>query len=174
LWVITARDAGRASGLVATSVSQASISEWHPRLTVGLARQHLTGQLVERSGSFVAHLLHASQHDWVRHFGTQSGRETDKFSGWKTQAGITGAPILSETGAWVECRVETSLDAGDRLWYLAEIVDAKWTTDFIPYTLQQFLARADDDLKALLKQQLEADSLTDEGLIADWKLRRSR
>ena len=173
LWLITSQHAGRASGLIATSVSQASISESRPRLIAGLARHHLTGQLVEGSGAFAAHLLDASLHEWVRHFGTQSGSETDKFSGLATHEGITGAPILSEAGAWVECRVETSLDAGDRSWHLAEIVDAKWSEGFIPYTVQQFLGRADDRLKAVLKQQLEADSLTDERLIADWNSRRS-
>lgn len=172
LWVITSRHAGRASGLIATSVSRASISESRPRLMVGLARHHLTGQLVEGSGTFVAHLLDASQHDWVRRFGTQSGSEIDKLAGLKTHHGGSGAPILSDARAWVECRVETSLDAGDRFWHLSEIVDAKWTEGFRPYTFQQFLSRADEDLKALLKLQLEADSLTDEQLIADWKSRR--
>lgn len=174
LWVITSGFEDRTSGLISTSVSQASILASRPRLTIGLAKHHFTGELVEHSGTFVAHLIDASQHEWVRHFGTQSGEETDKFAGVKTEAGITGAPILSDSPAWLECRVEASLDSGDRWWHLAEIVNAKWTDGFSPYTFQQFLARADDGLKALLKQQLASDSLTDEQLIAGWKRRLSR
>ena len=173
LWVITARHADQASGLISTSVSQASIQAASPRLMVGLARQHLTGQLVEKAGVFTAHLIDASQHDWVKHFGTQTGRQTDKFSGMQLRTGVTGAPILTEARAWLECRIEASLDSGDRLWYLAEVVDAKWEAGFTPYTFQQFLKSADDDLKTLLKQQLEADSLKDAELVAAWKSRFS-
>lgn len=173
LWVITSAFESRSSGLIATSVSQASILETRPRLMAGLAKHHLTGELVEQSGCFVAHLIAPERHEWVSHFGTQSGREIDKFSGLKTEAGITGAPILSNAAAWLECRVEGTLDSGDRRWCLAEVANAKWTDGFTPYTVQQFLARADDELKACLKEQLAADSLTDERLIADWNSRRS-
>ena len=57
LWLITAQAGTRRGGLIATSVSQASIVPELPRLVVGVARQHHTWQLIEQAEAFVLHLL---------------------------------------------------------------------------------------------------------------------
>lgn len=172
LWIITACSGTEKGGLVSTSVSQASIDGQTPRLTVGLAIHHHTENLIHDSGAFVAHLISQKQSDWVRHFGTQSGRDVDKFSSLETLSSQSEAPILKAASAWLECRVENIMETGDRHWYLAEVVDAFWTDGFQPLTFQSFCAEADDNLKTLLKKQLQEDSLTNRQLISDW--RRSR
>ena len=172
LWVITSSADGQRGGLISTSVSQAPINEQIPRLTVGLAVHHHTESLVHKSKSFVAHLIAPNQGDWVRHFGTQSGRDVDKFSKLDFTTSVTNAPILKDAHAWLECRVENMMESGDRHWYLAEVVDAKWSQEFQPLTFQAFLPQADDDLMPLLKKQLREDSLTDSQLVEEW--RRSR
>ncbi|MDG2391555.1 MAG: flavin reductase family protein [Planctomycetaceae bacterium] len=169
LWVISACAGDHYGGLISTSVSQASINDQLPRLIVGLATHHQTESLVKQSKSFVAHLIASDQSDWVQHFGTQSGRDIDKFSDLEFTTSVTQAPILKDAHAWLECRVENVMESGDRHWYLAEIVDAKWSTDFVPLTFQAFLSQADDDLKALLKKQLGEDSLTDRQLVEEWR-----
>jgi len=172
LWVITAQANGKSGGLISTTVSQASIDETLPRLTVGLAIHHETSKLVHQSQAFAAHLVGRDQSNWIRHFGTQSGRDLDKLEDWEITTSITQSPILNESRAWLDCRIENLMETGDRRWYLAKIVDAKWTEGFNPLTFQTFLSQADDDLKALLKKQLGEDSLTDNQLISNW--RRSR
>ena len=172
LWIITAHANNESSGLVSTSVSQASIDEQTPRLTVGLAIHHYTEKLIQSSGCFVAHLISAEQSDWIRHFGTQTGSQIDKFASLETFPSQTHTPILKHARAWLECRVENMMETGDRHWYLAEIVDSHWTDGFQPLTFQGFISQTDEDTRSLLKKQLEEDSLTDRHLVSDW--RRSR
>src|SRR5262249_32598631 len=125
LWILTARAGPRAGGLVATFVSEASIVPELPRVLVGLARQHGTWELVEASGAFALHLIGVEHLDWVWRFGLRSGRDTDKFRGLEVQTGATGSPLLEGALGWLDCRVETRMETGDRTVYLAEVLAAR-------------------------------------------------
>src|SRR2546421_3722034 len=95
LWVVTAQAAGRRGGLIATFVTGASIVPEMPRVLVGLARQHQTWELVERSGVFALHLLGEEHLEWVWRFGLDSGRDADKVAGLTVTATATGNPVLA-------------------------------------------------------------------------------
>src|ERR1041384_3234640 len=69
--------------------------------------------LLEASGAFVVNVLQEHQLDLAKHFGTRSGREGDKLEGVRWRAGQFGAPVLSEAVAFLECRVTSSVQAGD-------------------------------------------------------------
>jgi flavin reductase (DIM6/NTAB) family NADH-FMN oxidoreductase RutF len=127
VWLLTAAAGARRGGLIATFVSEASIVPELPRVLVGLARQHHTWGLVEASKSFALHLLGEEHLDLVWRFGLESGRDVDKLAGltWRTES--TGAPLLDGTIGWMECRVEASLDTGDRTVYLAEVLQGRVT-----------------------------------------------
>src|SRR5260221_13825810 len=81
VWLVTARAGGERAGLIATFVSQASIVPDGPRVVGGLAKQHHTAPIVERSRGFVLHLLTEDQIDLVWRFGLHSGRDVDKWDG---------------------------------------------------------------------------------------------
>jgi len=124
LWLITARAGDGQGGLIATLVLRASLVPELPRVIIGLAKHHHTHELVERSGAFAMHLIGEENLEWVWRFGLRSGRESDKLSGLMIRSGATGSPILMGVPAWLDCRVETSMDTGDRTIFLAEVVDA--------------------------------------------------
>jgi flavin reductase (DIM6/NTAB) family NADH-FMN oxidoreductase RutF len=170
LWVVTAAAGERRGGLIATFVSAASIVPAAPRALVGLSRQHQTWELVEASGAFALHLLRPEQLEWVWRFGTQSGREVDKFAGLPFQAGATGSPILPDALGWLDCRVEARLETGDRTVYLAEVLDGRFDRGARPLTTQQLRQLAPADKLAVLKQQLAHDSRLDEAAIQAWRL----
>ena len=48
----------------------------------------------------------------------------DSLGGFRFHKGVTGAPILDDTPAYLECEVVDSLDAGDHTIVLADIVEA--------------------------------------------------
>ena len=124
LWIVTARAGEHSSGLVATYVARVSLVPTLPRVTIALAKHHLTHELIERSGAFAMHLVGEDQLDWVWRFGIPSGREVDKFCSLTTTTGPSGSPILSAAPAWLDCRVEARMDTGDRTVYLAEVLEA--------------------------------------------------
>src|SRR5215211_3215981 len=113
VWLITAAAGGLRGGLIATFVSPASLVADLPRAMVCLANQHNTRELVQASGRFAMHLLGESNVELVWRFGLRSGREEDKFEGTTTTS-PGGCPLLAETVGWLDCRVEASLDVGDR------------------------------------------------------------
>src|SRR5262245_35301743 len=94
LWLVTARAGDRKGGLIATFVSQASLTPELPRMLVGIARQHHTWGLIEASGAFALHLLGQDNFDWVARFGLRSGRDVDKFDGYEVGTALTGSPVL--------------------------------------------------------------------------------
>ena len=125
LWLVTAADGCRRGGLIATTVTQASIVEDLPRQLITIDKRHNTHALIEASGAFAMHLIDETQLDLVWRFGLQSGHDVDKFAGLMFQTGATGSPLLPEAFAWFDCRVEARMDSGDRTVYLAAVVDGR-------------------------------------------------
>jgi flavin reductase (DIM6/NTAB) family NADH-FMN oxidoreductase RutF len=169
LWLLTAAAGGRRGGLIATFVSQASIVPDLPRVAVGLARQHHTWGLVEAARAFALHLLGEGQLEWVWRFGLESGRDTDKLAGLAARAGVTGAPVLADAPAYLECRVEAGWDGGDRTVYLAEVVDGALVRPGPVLTLRRVLELAPPDRKRRLREGLARDAVVDAEAIRRWR-----
>jgi flavin reductase (DIM6/NTAB) family NADH-FMN oxidoreductase RutF len=174
IWLVTAQANGRGGGLIATFVNQASIVPDVPRMLVGLSRQHHTWELVEQSNAFALHLLSESHLDWIWRFGLESGRDRDKLHGLHVGQGRTGTPILEDAIGWLDCRVESRLDSGDRTIYLAEVVQGGVTHFAPPLTMQRLLHLAPPAQLAELKRQLHRDSELDAEAIRQWRMREKK
>lgn len=174
LWIVTAAQGDRRGGLVATFVCRASLVDSLPRVLAALSKQHHTRQLIEESGAFGLHLISAKQIDWVWHFGMESGHTADKLSGWSTEAAVTGAPLLSEAIGWLDCRVETRLDTGDRTVYVAEVLSARQMRDEPPLTMKELLRIAPRDRLHELEQLRQRDSARDAEAIIAWRRRQAK
>src|SRR4051812_40692056 len=124
IWIITAGDGARRGGLVATWVSTASIDRERPALLAGLAPNHFTTELVQSSRAFAAHLLRPDQTALAWNFARDSGRNRDKLANWELETHETASPILTDCLAWFDCRVFARYDAGDRLFFWADICSA--------------------------------------------------
>ncbi len=169
VWVVTADHAGQRNGLLATFVSPISIVPEIPRFAVALSKLHQTWTLVEGSGALAVHLLTADQADLAFRFGTQTGREVDKFQDVPTHSGITGSPLLSEAKGWLDCRVEARFDTGDRTLYIVEVVNGDLTADFAPLTQRQLIELATPAQLQTLRSQLDADAEQDAKAIRQWR-----
>ena len=82
-------------------------------LALSINPEHASHPLLVEGGGFVVNVLSRDQLHLARHFGTRSARETDKLAGvaWRPAGG--GAPILTDALAWLECRLEQRITAGD-------------------------------------------------------------
>lgn len=172
LWLITAQVGLRRGGLIATFVSHASLVPELPRVLTAIAKQHDTWRLVESSGAFGMHLLTERHLELVWRFGLSSGRDADKFAGLEAEQGATGSPLLKDCLGWLDCRVETSLDTGDRTAYLAEVVAARRSSNEKPLTMQRLLELAPPDKLVRLRELRERDSEIDARAILAWRKAR--
>lgn len=157
VWLVTSAANGRLGGLVATWVSAASIDPNQPVVLVGLAPNHFTAEFVAASGCFALHLLHERQIDLVWRFALASGRETNKLDGLAYRLDAGGAPILSECIAWLDCRVIARYDAGDRLFFWADVEDGEVREKGVPLREKRVLELASAEQKAALSRARTAD-----------------
>ena len=169
LWLVTARSGVRRGGLIATLVNQASIVPDLPRVLLGVAKAHHTWDLIDASGAFALHLLGEDQLDLVWRFGLDSGRGHDKLAGLDWHAGNTASPLLANTVGWLDCRVETKLDIGDRTLYVAEVVQGHVGQFAQPLTQKRLLQLAPPDKLTELKKRLHDDADRDEAAIREWR-----
>jgi flavin reductase (DIM6/NTAB) family NADH-FMN oxidoreductase RutF len=173
LWVITAAAGDRRGGLIATSLAQASIAPELPRIRISLAHRHHTCELVQESGAFAAHLITEDQLDFVWRFGLRHGHGIDKLAGLNVRLSRqTGSPLLVDALAWLECHVEATLDAGDRVVFLAEVVDGGLNRDARPLTHSRLMELAPADKCQALKADLERDARRDVEAVHRWRANR--
>src|SRR5579864_3468414 len=154
IWLVTASADPRRGGLIATFVNQASIVASMPRVVIGLAKQHHTWELVQTSKAFGLHLLGIDQIDWVWRFGLRSGRTEDKLSGLRLEP-QGNSPLLADALAWFDCRVEASLDTGDRTLFLGEVSDGRLLNPAPPLTMKRLLELAPPEKLQQLKESLK-------------------
>jgi flavin reductase (DIM6/NTAB) family NADH-FMN oxidoreductase RutF len=169
LWLVSAAAGPRRGGLIATFVMQAALTTELPRVLVGLAAQHHTRQVIDAGGAFGLHLLGEEHLDWVWRFGLETGAQTDKFAGLQAAEGETGAPILKDAPAWLECRVEANWDIGGRVLYVAEIVDGGVRREGKLLTMARMLELAPAEKLTRLRELVRQDSAIEEDAIRRWR-----
>lgn len=169
IWIVTAADTHRRGGLVATWVAQANLDLDRPQVQIAIARNHFTSELVDASGAFALHLIERGQIEHVWNFGIGSGRDRDKLKGLPAATSITGAPILQDCLAWMDCRVFTQLDAGDRIIYWADVVAAARHRHGQPLRAAAALAAADSSQLEALEDNLRRDIDIQRPLNAAWR-----
>ena len=172
LWLVTAADGGRRGGFIATTVAQASIVDVMPRQLITVNKRHHTHELIEASGAFAMHLIDETQLELIWRFGLQSGRDLDKLAGLTFHAGATGSPLLADAVAWLDCRVESRMDSGDRTIYLAGVVDGRLQRTGPPLTNRRFFDIAPPDKQKIMSEQFDQDSRLDAAAIQRWRDRR--
>ncbi|AGA91588.1 conserved protein of DIM6/NTAB family [Thioflavicoccus mobilis 8321] len=173
LWLVTATDGRVRGGLIATFVARASIVPDLPRMVAGIAKHHHTWGLIEASGGFALHLLYPDQLELVWRFGLESGHQADKFAGLATETTPSGQPRLPQALAWLDCRVETRTDTGDRTLYLAAVTAGGAAAETTPLTAGRLYRAAPPEHRATLERLYARDGEIDTEAIRLWRARRA-
>jgi flavin reductase (DIM6/NTAB) family NADH-FMN oxidoreductase RutF len=134
MYVITSRSGERYGAATITWVSQASFKP--PLLMVALRKDGSVYQCLLESRIAVLHVLDRGQRDLAQKFfaATEQSRGTlnrEPYSDSKT-----GAPILDNLGAYLECKVvEIIEEHGDHAVAILEATDAVIRRDIQPLTV---------------------------------------
>jgi flavin reductase (DIM6/NTAB) family NADH-FMN oxidoreductase RutF len=169
LWLVTSHAGARRGGLIATFVCHASLVPELPRVLVAVAKQHHTWELIDHSQAFALHLIGEEQLELVWRFALDTGRHVDKLAGLPIDTGKIGNPRLEGTLGWLDCRVETQLETGDRTIYLAEVVEARQHRPGKPLTMRRLAELAPADKLEQLKHLRERDAAIDAASIRAWR-----
>ena len=113
----TRRPGGDPAGLTANAF--ASLSLQPPLVVVCVDRTADTHDLIAASRFFAVNVLADGQERVSRRFAEDGDRKFDGIA-WREEA--TGAPVLDDVLAWVDCRVSAAHDGGDHTIYIGEVV----------------------------------------------------
>lgn len=116
--VITAMDGDEPTGMAANSFTSVSIEP--PLVLFCAAKSSSTWPRIRAAGHFCVNILADDQEEICRLFATK-GAERFKGVGWRT--GDSGAPVLHDALAWIDCLIDAEHDAGDHLIVVGRCLD---------------------------------------------------
>jgi flavin reductase (DIM6/NTAB) family NADH-FMN oxidoreductase RutF len=123
LYVLTAR--GKDDAVAAATVNWVTQASFAPPLVVvGVKADSHAHGLIKESKAFALNVLGQGQQAMAFAFFKPATREGQTISGEPFRWGVTGAPILARTPAFVECRLVDTVERGDHSVFVGEVVEA--------------------------------------------------
>jgi 3-hydroxy-9,10-secoandrosta-1,3,5(10)-triene-9,17-dione monooxygenase reductase component len=116
--VITAMDDSEPVGLAANSFTAVSLDP--PLVLFCVARSSSTWPRIERAGTFAVNVL-GEGHEALSELFARRG--ADRFAGTPWRPGVSGAPVLEDAIAYLDCRFEAEYPGGDHRIVVGRVVD---------------------------------------------------
>ncbi|MXW41582.1 MAG: flavin reductase family protein [Acidimicrobiia bacterium] len=116
--VVTAAGPQGTTGLAIGSFGSVSLEP--PLVMFMPAKQSLSWPQIEVAGHFGVNILAAHQAEVSQRFASHA---TDKFVGLRWSPKVSGAPIFEDSLAWVDCKIERVIEAGDHWIVLGLVLD---------------------------------------------------
>jgi len=122
VYIIGSRKNNFINGMTCAWLTQIS---FNPMLiAVSIDKSHYTSELIKESGIFSVNILSESQKDIAKHFGFKSGRNVNKFDNIQYEISSTGAPILKDCLAYLDCKVVNLFNVASRVLFIGEVLSA--------------------------------------------------
>jgi flavin reductase (DIM6/NTAB) family NADH-FMN oxidoreductase RutF len=123
LYVVGSRHGDQRNLMTLNWATQVSFD---PKL-VGIAveKTAVTHQLIDAGGSFSLCTIDREDRAIVRKFTKPVAADlaARTLNGFLFHDGRTGAPILDQATAWIDCEVRQPVDCGDHTFFIGEVVD---------------------------------------------------
>lgn len=116
--VITAAGEDGPAGLAVGSFSSASLEP--PLVAFFAGSSSSSWPKIQAAGSFCVNVLGDDQEGICRRF---ASKDEDKFAGVGWQPAGSGSPRLDGVLAWIDCDIESVLEAGDHVCVLGRVLD---------------------------------------------------
>lgn len=129
LYVVGSRAGERRNGMTINFVSQVSMN---PKLVgIGVQAEAVTHELITEGGVFALNTISREDRAIVRKFTkpVEVDAEASTLNGFPFHDGLTGAPILDQAVAYMDCEVRQAVDLGDHTLFIGEVVDARFQAD---------------------------------------------
>lgn len=124
-YLVTCGDRGR-TNIIAVSFCM-PVSREPPMVACAIGQKAYSIHVIEKTKEFVINVPTQELKRQIYYCGLHSGRDVDKFkeTGLTAQsARYVDAPIIAECVAHMECRVEQAVRSGDKVLFIATVVDA--------------------------------------------------
>jgi len=126
LFVLTAAHPdGRVAAATINWVTQASFEP--PLVAIGVKADSHGHALIKEAKAFVLNVLGKGQQAVAFTFFKPAERQGHTISGEPFRAGTTGAPILTNAPAYIECTLEATFEKGAHSVFVGKVVDVGLT-----------------------------------------------
>lgn len=129
LYIVGSRAGDRRNGMTLNWATQVSFD---PKLVgIGVEKPALTHELIHEGAVFSLNTIDREDRAIVRKFTKPVDVDTDAktLNGFAYREGVTGAPILTQAVAWIECEVRHEVDTGNHTFFIGEVVDSGFQKD---------------------------------------------
>jgi flavin reductase (DIM6/NTAB) family NADH-FMN oxidoreductase RutF len=117
------------NGMTTNWVTQVSFD---PKLIgIGVEKPALTHELISAGRVFSVCTIARDDRTIVRKFTkpVEVDHDARTLNGFAFHTGVTGAPILDQAPAYVDCEVRQSVEVGNHTFFIGEVVDAAFQAD---------------------------------------------
>jgi|SRR6185436_9800152 len=116
--VVTLRASEQIHGLTVSAF--ASVSAAPPLIVVAIDHRHHAYELLAREGAvFAVNILHQEQRELSDRFAWV--KDEDRFARGRWTTAVTGAPVLADAAAWLDCTVHSNMPAGTHTLFVGEV-----------------------------------------------------
>lgn len=122
--IVTARDGDRIHGMTVSAFTEVSLEP--PLVLVCADKKSNTNPVIAAGKVFAVNILGEDQADLSNKFASKK-HELERFDDLEFDRGQTGAPLLANCVANLDCRVVAAHDHGDHIVYVGEVVELRQT-----------------------------------------------
>jgi flavin reductase (DIM6/NTAB) family NADH-FMN oxidoreductase RutF len=116
--IVTLRVGEEVHGLTVSAF--ASISPTPPLVMVAIDHRHHAHDMLEADGVvFGVNILHQGQRELSDRFAWI--KDEDRFAVGQWTSAVTGAPILADAAAWLDCSIHSRMPAGSHTIFVGEV-----------------------------------------------------
>ena len=120
--IVTIRSGERVHGLTVSAF--ASVSADPPMVMVIIENRHRAYSLLQEEGAvYAVNILREDQSELSNRFAWTKDEDRFALGDWTTVA--TGAPVLADALAWLDCRIHGRHPAGSHTIYVGEVLATK-------------------------------------------------
>ena len=125
LFILTAKDGEKDNGCIVNTVRQ--VTSQPNRISLTVNKANYTHDMILKTKEFnVSVLAENSKFETYRHWGFQSGRNTDKLESISFKRSANGLVyIADETNAFLSAKVVSTLDLGTHTLFIADVTDGE-------------------------------------------------
>ncbi len=123
VYVVGVKQDSQVNAFTATWLTQVSFTP--PLVALGIRKDSHSLEMIKHSKVFTVNLLGKDQKAMAEHFVKPASAAGEKLQTVRHRAGKTGAPVLDEAIAYVECELREIANAlGDHAVVIGEVVEA--------------------------------------------------
>ncbi|GHO82972.1 flavin reductase family protein [Dictyobacter formicarum] len=122
LYVVMSKEDEVVNAFTANWLTQVSFEP--PLIAVSIENDAKSLSMIQHSQAFTINVLKTGQRDLAGQLGRSYNKNPDKLAGISYSLQQDTYPVLNDALAWITCKVQNTMPAGDSTLIIAEVIDA--------------------------------------------------